>query len=186
MNRAAAYTLYQAGAQITLRSKTEHANAQESLWHRNKERATIFLTLPSFLPDSHTHFHRFPLLNFLPHPPPPPASPPSLFFKAQPSLLFFFFTATLIVPPIPLFLFIAPFVKLEAPGDKAAANGRNVASRQHPTAVGTGRADKENVSFPLLPPPSPAHSEVMGRPALDGGLYASRRQHVSSIPAATL
>lgn len=47
LNRAAAYTLYQPRAQITLRLKTEHVNAQESLWHRNEEWATIFLSLPS-------------------------------------------------------------------------------------------------------------------------------------------
>lgn len=43
LNRAAAYTLYQTEAQITLRWKTEHANAQESSWHRNKEWATVYV-----------------------------------------------------------------------------------------------------------------------------------------------
>lgn len=55
LNRAAAYTLYQPRAQITLRLKTEHANAQESLWHRNEEWATISLFLSLSFSDTHTH-----------------------------------------------------------------------------------------------------------------------------------
>lgn len=74
LNRAAAYTLYQPRAQITLRLKTEHANAQESLWHRNEEWATISLSLSlsSLFPlQTHTHtFHLFPLSKFLLTPPP--------------------------------------------------------------------------------------------------------------------
>lgn len=71
LNGAAAYTLYQARAQITLRLKTEHANAQESLWHRNKEWATIFPS-PSLSPTlAHTLFITFLLSNFLFSPPRP-------------------------------------------------------------------------------------------------------------------
>ncbi len=60
LNRAAAYTLYQPRAQITLRLKTEHANAQESLWHRNEEWATISLSLSLSVSShscTHTHTH---------------------------------------------------------------------------------------------------------------------------------
>lgn len=56
LNRAAAYTLYQPRAQITLRLKTEHANAQESLWHRNKEWATIAPCVASLHIRAYTHF----------------------------------------------------------------------------------------------------------------------------------
>lgn len=59
LNRAAAYTLNQLRAQITLRLKTEHANAQESLWHRNKEWAPIFLS-PSLSLVFFSHTHRYP------------------------------------------------------------------------------------------------------------------------------
>lgn len=91
LNRAAAYTLYQPRAQITLRLKTEHANAQESLWHRNEEWATSSLSLPPSLPVSlthiHTHtFHLFPLSNFLLTPPPAPPSPPLSFSLPLPAL----------------------------------------------------------------------------------------------------
>lgn len=56
LNRAAAYTLYQPRAQITLRLKTEHANAQESLWHRKKEWATIAPCVASLHIRAYTHF----------------------------------------------------------------------------------------------------------------------------------
>lgn len=115
LNRAAAYTLYQPRAQITLRLKTEHVNAQESWWHRNEEWATIFLA-PLSVSLSHAHtFHLFLLSNFLFDPPSTPSfsSPPVLLVFAQQ-----FFMAVLIVPLILLCVFIAPFVKLEAPADK--------------------------------------------------------------------
>lgn len=91
LNRAAAYTLYQPRAQITLRLKTEHANAQESLWHRNKEWATISLSLFSSSTHTHTHtFHLFPLSNFLFTLPLTPSFPcptvPSLFLRHNPPL----------------------------------------------------------------------------------------------------
>lgn len=77
LNRAAAYTLYQPRPQITLTLKTEHANAQESLWHRNEEWATIFLPL------HHSHMHTFhPFCQILLWPPmsclPSPRSPHAL------------------------------------------------------------------------------------------------------------
>lgn len=50
---------------------------------------------------------------FFPPPPPPPLGAPLLVFEAQQ-----FFMGILIVPLILLCVFIAPFVKLEAPADK--------------------------------------------------------------------
>lgn len=80
LNRAAAYTLYQPRAQITLRLKTEHANAQESLWHRNEEWATssLSLSLSLCIPHTHTHFSSlsFVKFSFDPPPPPSPTKPP--------------------------------------------------------------------------------------------------------------
>ena len=122
MNRAAAYTLNQLRAQITLRLKTEHANAQESLWHRNKEWAPIFLSpsLSLLFFFSHAHrypfyFHLLPLSNVtLPTARSPrlPCAPVRVFEEQPP------FISSLIVPLILLHVFIAPFVKLEAPANK--------------------------------------------------------------------
>lgn len=69
LNRAAAYTLYQPRAQITLRLKTEHANAQESLWHRNEEWATISLSVS--LTHTYTHFSSLSFVKSSFDPPPP-------------------------------------------------------------------------------------------------------------------
>lgn len=69
LNRAAAYTLYQPRAQITLRLKTEHANAQESLWHRNEEWATISLSLSLSVSLTYTHFSSLSFVKFSFDPP---------------------------------------------------------------------------------------------------------------------
>lgn len=82
LNRAAAYTLYQPRAQITLRLKTEHVNAQESWWHRNEEWATIFLAPSPFHSRTLTLFiSSFCQIFFLTPPPllPSPPHPCSLF-----------------------------------------------------------------------------------------------------------